>query len=242
MNISKGNSILDILQYAFKQTVFLALVFFLTFLAYLISQIHLTDYFPVQTVYIVGQKQIVRDDLRDIVKPLVMPGFFAINVDTIHDRLLQLPWVASVVVTKRWPNEIVINITEKIPAARWNKVNLLSTEGEVFRPKDIDQSHSLADFVGPDGQQIVMLKYFVDINRILLPLHAKISYLELTPTDSLKLKLDNGMTLKAGQSDILTRLTHFVKVYPKIIGDEAMNVDYIDLRYPNGMAVKWKNA
>ena len=85
-----------------------------------------------------------------------------------------------------------------------------------------------------------MLKYFVNINRILAPLHAKISYLELTPYMTWKLKLENGMTLKVGHNDILTRMTHFVKVYPKIVGERAENIDYIDLRYPNGMAVKWK--
>lgn len=241
MSTGKGNSILDNARYVLKQGVFFTLVFLLTLFAYAISQIRLADYFPIQTVNVIGQKQIARDDLREIVKPLVMPGFFAINVETIRDRLLQLPWISEVVVTKRWPNEVTINLSEKIPAARWNKDNLLSTDGQVFRPKDIDHSANLVDFVGPDGQQITMLKYFVNINRILEPLHAKISYLELTPYATWKLKLDNGMTLKIGQNDILTRMTHFVKVYPKIIGDQATNVDYIDLRYPNGMAVRWKD-
>ena len=56
------------------------------------------------------------------------------------------------------------------------------------------------------------------MNRLLTPLHAKISYLELTPYLTWKLTLDNGITLQIGHKDILTRLNHFVKVYPKIMG------------------------
>jgi cell division protein FtsQ len=87
-----------------------------------------------------------------------------------------------------------------------------------------------------------MLKYFNDINRLFAPLHAKISYLELTPYLTWKLRLNNGITMQMGHKDILTRLGHFVKVYPKIVGARAIDVDYIDLRYPNGLAVRWKTA
>jgi cell division septal protein FtsQ len=38
----------------------------------------------------------------------------------------------------------------------------------------------------------------------------------------------------------LTRLSHFVKVYPKIIGERAAQVEYIDLRYQDGLAIRWK--
>jgi len=39
----------------------------------------------------------------------------------------------------------------------------------------------------------------------------------------------------------LTHISHFVKVYPKIIGERANQVDYVDLRYSNGLAIHWKN-
>jgi len=123
----------------------------------------------------------------------------------------------------------------------WNSSSLLSTEGELFSPKASTYPGQLTEFIGPDGKQITMLKYFVKMNRILSSLHAKISYLELTPYYTWKLKLDNGIVLKMGYSDVLTRLSHFVKVYPKIVGDRANAVEYVDLRYSNGMAVRWKD-
>ena len=86
----------------------------------------------------------------------------------------------------------------------------------------------------------MMLQYFYEINRLLKPLHAKISYLELTPYLTWKFKMNNGIMMQIGHKDILTRLNHFVKVYPKIVGDRAVDVEYIDLRYSNGVAVRWR--
>jgi cell division protein FtsQ len=53
--------------------------------------------------------------------------------------------------------------------------------------------------------------------------------------------LDNGIFLEAGYKDVLSRLGQLVKVFPKMIGPRIGDVEYIDLRYPNGVAVKWKN-
>jgi len=111
----------------------------------------------------------------------------------------------------------------------------------LFAPKETFTAE-LPRFSGPKGQQIYMLKYHNEINRLLVPLRAKISYLELTPFLTWKLTLNNGINMQMGHKDVLTRLGHFVKVYPKIVGTRADYVDYIDLRYPNGMAVRWKKA
>ncbi len=49
----------------------------------------------------------------------------------------------------------------------------------------------------------------------------------LTPYFTWKLTLDNGITMQIGHKDILTRLDHFVKVYPKIVGDRVDDVEYM---------------
>lgn len=232
---------MNYLRYIARHFAYFLLAFFIVSSIYLYNLLKHSNYFPIKAVHVVGLNHIAKTEMKDALLPLVMRGFFSINVETIHDRLLQMPWASEVLVRRRWPDTIDVLMHERVAVARWNENSLLSEDGDLFTPKDIDQP-SLANFVGADGQQITMLKYFVKINRILLPLHVKISYLELTPTMTWKLKLDNGMVLKVGYSDILTDLTHFVKVYPKIVGERAKDVEYVDLRYSNGMAVKWKKT
>jgi cell division protein FtsQ len=207
-----------------------------------LNQLNMSRYFPIRTVRVYGVNRVNPQEVQHLLFPLVNHGFFTINVDYIRDRLQQMPWVSDLYVRRVWPDQVEITVVEKKPTARWNGESLLSEAGELFAPKQETCPANLPNFVGPPGQQIIMLRYFKDINRLLSPLHAKISYLEMTPYFTWKLTLDNGIMVQIGHKDILTRLNHFVKVYPKIVGARAADVDYIDLRYPNGMAVRWKDV
>ena len=209
---------------------------------FLVSYFKKVTYFPIEGVSIVGAQHADHEKIQHLISPLVNRGFFSVETVEIKDRLLQLPWVAHVVVQRIWPKQIFIQLTEKQAAARWNNSTLLSIQGELFQPPQADFPSDLPSFAGPDGQQIEMLSYYNKINKLLEPLHLKISRLEFSPFSLWKMTFDNGIKLTVGHKDFLTRLEHFVKLYPKIVGDRAEEVEYIDLRYSNGMSVKWKTV
>lgn len=221
------------LKAVFWGTIVLSVVFTL-------NQIDLSSYFPIRTVRVFGANRVDHQEIQDLLLPVVNKSYFDINVEYIRDRLLQIPWVGDLNVRRVWPDQIEITVIERNAVARWNNASLLSEAGDLFSPKRETYPLNVPKLIGPSGQQIIMLQYFKDINRLLLPLHAKISSLELTPYFTWKLTLNNGMMLQMGHKDILTRLDHFVKVYPKIVGPRVADVRYVDLRYPNGVAVRWK--
>jgi cell division protein FtsQ len=207
---------------------------------FLLNRIELANLFPITTVRVYGIHHVGRSEVERILTPLVRHGFFNAKIDYIRDQLLQMPWVSDINVQRHWPDHIDITLIEKNAVASWNQENLLSESGELFTPQRDTYPKMLPQLVGPTGQHVMMLQYFKDIDRLLSPLHAKIYHLELTPYLTWKLELDNGIVLQMGHKDILTRLAHFVKVYPQIVGGHARDVEYVDLRYSNGMAVRWK--
>lgn len=212
---------------------------FLYLVWFVLEQFKSTHYFPISEVKISGVDH-DRQEMQKILMPLVKKGFFVVDVSQIKERLLQFPWVTEASVRRVWPNTIIIQVSEKKPLARWNRSGLLATSGEIFSPAKNTYPADLPQFIGPDGEQVQLLKFYNNLTSILAPLHFKISQLELTSTRSWSLILSNGMKLNIGYKDVLTRIGHFVKVYPKIVGERASEVDYIDLRYSNGMAVRWK--
>jgi len=201
----------------------------------------INDYFPITHVRIYGIEHTQPQTLQEALSPLVHRGFFSIDVDLIRERLLQEPWIADAFVRRIWPIYVDIRLIEKHPIAKWNGLGLLSTNGELFRPSAYMLLH-LPQFIGPDEARIEMLRYYHEINRILQSLHVKISYFELTPYASWKIILDNGIVIRINHKDLLTRLAQFVSVYPKIIRGHPQDVEYIDLRYPYGVAVHWKTV
>ena len=61
---------------------------------------------------------------------------------------------------------------------------------------------------------------------------------QLTPRRAWQVKLDSGPTLELGRHDIEARLAQFVAVHARTVGTLNRHIDYIDLRYPNGFAVR----
>lgn len=213
---------------------------FLFFISFIFNQFRTVNYFPIKEVKIAGINHIERQEIKQSLLPLVNKGFFIVDVALIKERLMQFSWVADASVRRIWPNKIYIQVQEKLPLARWNKTSLLTTSGEIFTPARETHPTGLPQFIGPEGEHVQMLNYYIRIHDILTPLHFQIAQLELTPSWSWNLTLTNGMKLNMGYKDSLTRISHFVKVYPKIVGDRASEVAYVDLRYPNGLAVRWK--
>lgn len=200
------------------------------------------ELFPIRQVKVYGINHLARKEAQSLMQPLVKHGFFNIDVDLIRDRFNQLPWVSDASVRRHWPDKIEVVLREKNAVAVWNQQALLSNTGRVFLPEKTAFPSKLPGIIGPQGSQLYLLGYFKAINRLLSPLHAKIETLELTPSTEWRLTLQNGIAVRLGSEDILTQLQHFVKVYPKIIGDKANDVDYVDLRYPSGLAVRWKKT
>ncbi len=207
---------------------------------FILNRMHLSQFFPISTVRIYGAHHIEQKEIETVLLPLLKPGYFNVNIEHIRNELGELAWIRDSSVKRAWPDAIDIVLIEKKPVAYWNNQALLSESGDIFTPKRETYPVLLPELIGPDGQQIMVLNYFKDIDRLLLPLHVKMTRLELTPYLTWKLTLDNGMILQIGHKDILTRLDHFVKVYPKIVGERAKDVESVDLRYSNGVAVRWK--
>jgi len=64
----------------------------------------------------------------------------------------------------------------------------------------------------------------------------------LSPRLAWQLKLENGMLVNMGReqpkSPVGARLQRFIEVYPETVAKRAIRPVVVDLRYPNGFAMK----
>ena len=205
------------------------------------AKLHNPAVLPIRTVNIAGDyRHIDTRESQKIIIPYVETSFFAVNLWELKNRLMQSPWIADVSIAKVWPHTINIKITEQKPDAIWNNDNLLNGKGEVFSPAKASFPKGLPNFYGPIGQQEIVLKAYRQMQAQLLPLKLHIAAIELTERQAWRLQLDNGMYIILGRTDVIKHLQKMVTIYPKIIGSHGDLVNYLDLRYSNGLAVSWK--
>jgi cell division protein FtsQ len=243
MTLDRARKKQSTFQVPWKQvSKFTLFILFLIISFFSVNKIKQTNEFPIHQVKIYGVKHLNAEETQQMLLPFVHNGFFAVEVDAIKEQLLQTPWVADASVRRVWPDQVIITIAERTPIARWNENSLLSSTGEIFNPAPESFPSGLPDFIGPDGQQISMLDFYSKITTLLNPLHLKIKRFALSPYLSWDMEFANGMKVRLGYKDVLTRVGHFVKVYSKIVGVRADDVDYVDLRYPNGLAIRWKTV
>jgi len=51
--------------------------------------------------------------------------------------------------------------------------------------------------------------------------------------------LNSGVKLLLGRKESEKRLTRFIDIYPRVLKAWEQRIDEVDLRYPNGFAVRW---
>lgn len=196
---------------------------------------------PIHQVKINGHfSHIDSGALRQTILPFVARGFLGIDTSGLQDRLQQLPWVYSATVKRVWPDTVIIEIVEQRAIARFNDNTLLNQYGDLFTVESAQMPVDLPFFIGSAGQQVLMWQTYQKLTALLAPLGLKITVLGLDARQSWRLQLSNSIVLLLGKTDPEERLHRFITAYSQVVGSKAAQINYIDLRYPHGMAVGLK--
>ena len=92
---------------------------------------------PVQRVAVQGDfKYASRQQISKLVQAELDGGFLSVDLQRIRQQLERDPWIDSAVVSRRWPSQLVIAVTEETPIARWNRHGFLNSRGQALNIKD----------------------------------------------------------------------------------------------------------
>lgn len=194
---------------------------------------------PLSRINIEGRVQFVREaDLAALLSPAMQQGFFGLNVKAVKASLEQHPWVSSAAVKRVWPDQLVVQIQEEVPIARWGESQLLNQYGEVFAPRELGSLSSLPVLSGPEHSQKLMMERYKELGEMLFPLGLRLQALTLSERGSWEFRLDDGVLVIAGRQQVSERLRRFLAIYDSRIRNDIALIESVDLRYANGIAVK----
>jgi cell division protein FtsQ len=180
---------------------------------------------------------VTEQQIKDTVSKYVTASLISVDLDALKRELEALPWIREAVVRRQWPDALTIHVEEEIAIARWGKAQLLNQQGQVFQPDSIEEQMQLPLLAGPVDSERKVMRQYQEFNQLLYPLGVRIRDLTLSDSGSYELTLINGVRVKLGREEELERLRRLVVFLESEHGRDLQNVDSIDLRYRNGLAV-----
>ena len=178
-----------------------------------------------------------KQEIERATRGRIAGNFFAVEPAEVRAGLQQLPWVRRVTVRKVWPDRLEVGLEEHVALARWGSDALVNTHGETFRGR---ADAALPLFVGPAGSETEITLRYASFKALLAPLGMQPERVVLTPRLAWQLRLDNGLQIMLGRDgdQAEARLKRFVAAYDSTLKTLPRKHEYLDLRYPNGFALR----
>jgi cell division protein FtsQ len=196
---------------------------------------------PVKYVRTGGVFQyLTKDEIKNTLLPLVQVGFLATDMQAVHDAVAKLPWVEKVEVKRVWPDAVDIRVGEKTAFARWGENSLITEQGVIFSPRNVDQFLMLPKVAGPERQEQKVLEIMKGVTIALEDQSMVLTEFAINDRGSWRIRLANGMEILLGREDQLKKLQRFLKTLPVLGPEQTDAIAIADLRYPNGYAVTWR--
>ena len=205
--------------------------------------------FKIADISFRGHQSLMEEQLLDWLGPIHGENLFTYDLPKASERLAEHPWILSASVQRKFPQEIQIELTERVPYARvkFEKVFLMDNFGVILSEetpeyKDLPlivQSNEKAKPENFSGDKVIQsLKTMHYFN--------KLSFFENNPLDIAELKGDSRIIFFTRNRDLqiqmsMEALTEGFKKFMIVLDTlegENMKIQMIDLSFKDQVVVR----
>ena len=193
--------------------------------------------FPLREVRVDGDlAHVSHQQLEMLARRELKGNFFTLDLGEARAAFAKLPWVRKVEVRRQWPDRLEVALEEHVPLARWGDTALVNTHGDVFTAAY--DGVPIPNFIGPpESAKEIAIQYGYFLRRLAtigqVPVEVQVS-----PRRAWQIRLASGLTLRLGRERIEARLDRYIALHARTLGRLQRKLDYVDLRYPSGFAVR----
>lgn len=199
------------------------------------------DNYPIQRITVMGELQHVDQKvLQAALSPYMVENFFTVDLEKIKETTESLTWIDFADAKKEWPNTLIVYLQERVPVANWGKSEFLSVKGEIFSAEHVQPDVNLPTFIGKPDQAVEIAERYTKMQEILREVGLSVKTIELEDRISWRAQLDNGLMLVVDDKDSMEKLKRFTRLYAMFTEQQKQQLFKVDLRYENGLAIKWK--
>ncbi len=184
--------------------------------------------------------------VRSAALPRIRGNFFSVNLNAARQAFETVPWVQHASVRREWPDKLIVQVDEYQALGTWGEQEgrLISVDGILFTANldEAEEDGKLPVLDGPDNSAREVAQRLADLREWLAPVKLAPRSLLLSKRYAWTAKLDNGIVLNLGRAhereQLKARVDRFVSVYPQLAAALPGRIESVDMRYPNGLALK----
>ncbi len=179
-------------------------------------------------------------DVIDLIDENVQTGFLTLDLPELNRKIVEQDWIRSSSIRRSWPATLIVNIEEEIPVARWGEQQILNNVGDYIDVINKDSVSHLPVIFSQAGDTKEIIKIYQLISELLGPVGLRIDEVESDNAGSWTLTVLSDIKIILGRDQLVEKLQRLQSVWMAELSSQEKNINVIDLRYPNGLAVKWK--
>ncbi|MBC3872394.1 cell division protein FtsQ/DivIB [Undibacterium flavidum] len=183
--------------------------------------------------------------IREQALPKIAGNFFTTNLDQVRQAFESVPWVRKASVQRVWPDKLVVALEEHEVLGTWGEDGrLISTAGDVFTANlaEAEEDAQLIGFNGPDGSEKEVVAQYRQFKEWFSGLALEPEAIDYSSRYAWSVKLNNGLRVELGKAQepngLKKRVEQLIKVYPQLVTRLQGSIVSVDMRYPNGLALK----
>lgn len=184
--------------------------------------------FSVQKVDVIGRKRVSAAFIMDALQIKRGMPILAYDPKAAQTRLAENPWFKAIKVERRLPHTIMIHLTERVPAARWQvngSLALIDGEGVALPTEHLEAYRHLPIIIGQDARHklvnlVALLKGQPEIGKDVVAA----TWIGNRRWD-LKLKNEIIIKLPAKQAELALSRLAFMNAQDKILERDIISVD-----------------
>jgi len=163
------------------------------------------------------------------------------GIRAVKTQLLDISWIEHVSVKRDWPDALRVTVKPRDAMALWNDRDYLDLDGLVFDSPFVPSAR-LPQLYGPEGTERQVMSQYHQLSRVLNPYDQRIDTLTLNAMGGWRFHNRDGIDVELGKDDVHERLQRFIQVMnSESLFEHKQDIESVDTRYPNGVAVGWKN-
>ena len=194
---------------------------------------------PLKSVVVEGEFHFIsKARATELIGQEIDNNFLQLDLMRLKKVLMDDPWVESVSLVRRWPDTLVVKILEQKPIARWGD-GFLNQRGEIVRVKEMEQLQHLPWLQGSEADAVEILQQYQDLSQLLRARGLDILALKCDNKKSWRLTLNNNVEVVIGRDQVMEKMRRFISVYDTQLSTAWADVKTVDVRYSNGIAVRW---